>query len=76
MFWSQCACLEDDFALNNTFVCVAAGCRTMPSALRVAPTQNAQTHPPTPPMPLAERAGARASGSPRSADILLNVSTV
>lgn len=51
-------------------------CRMMLSASRAGPTQSAQTHPPTPPTPRAERAGARASGNPRSADTLLNVSTV
>lgn len=50
--------------------------RMMLSVLKVGPTQSVQTHPPTPPTLRAERAGERANGSPRSADILLNVSTV
>lgn len=56
------------------FLCVCV-CRMMLSAWRAAPMQSARTHPPTPPTPRAGRAGARASGSPRSADILSNVST-
>lgn len=48
----------------------------MLSAWRVAPMLSALTHPQTQPMFLGGRAGGRASGSPRSADTLLSVSTV
>lgn len=51
-------------------------CRTMLSAWRAAPMLSAPTHPQTQPMFLAGRAGGRASGSPRSADTRLSVSTV
>lgn len=48
----------------------------MLSAWRAAPMPSALTHPQTQPMFLGGRAGGRASGSPRSADTLLSVSTV
>lgn len=49
-------------------------CRMMLSVLKVGTTQSAQTHPPTRPTHPAGRVGERANGSPKSADILSNVS--